>query len=271
MNLEKISVMLFLIVLFFFGCTGKKSEIELVPNLESIYLPISQVDVPPNTENGFNTKAGNDLVDALKSVIDRKIQIPILYKIKVRLFINEQGKIEKLKDMGTTWEYPNSGGSFHFISVEGLDNAISSTIGDWQFTPAIKDGKPVKLWTDLNVDIHILPDGTYKKFELPAFLSNVPDINDFVHVETMPSVINPVPPEYPKDAKQSGVEGTAFVKVLVGRDGKPLKAVVVRSNNEIFNQPSVDAAMKFKFSAASNGNLAVPVWVVIPFKFKLDK
>ena len=271
MNFLKISMALFLMGIFLFGCKEKKSEIELVPNLESIYLPISQVDVPPNTENGFNIKAEKDLVDAVKSVLDRKIQIPILYKIKVRLFMNEQGKIEKLKDLGTAGGYMDSGGNLRFVSVEGLDNAISSNISDWQFTPAIKDGKPVKLWTDLNVDILIMPDGTYKKFELPAFLSNLPDINDIVHVDTMPTVINPVSPDYPKTAKQSGIEGTAYIKVLVGRDGKPIKPVVIKSDNEVFNQSALDAAMNFEFTPAVKDNRDISIWVVIPFKFKLDK
>jgi outer membrane biosynthesis protein TonB len=48
-------------------------------------------------------------------------------------------------------------------------------------------------------------------------------------------------------------------------------SLIIKSDNEIFNQPSLDAAMKFEFIPAAKNNKAVSMWVVVPFKFKLDK
>jgi protein TonB len=70
-------------------------------------------------------------------------------------------------------------------------------------------------------------------------------------------------------ALRAGLEGTVWVKILVDKDGKPKKAVVIKSAVEIFNEPAVEAAMQFLFTPAVMNNGAVRVWVAIPFKFQL--
>lgn len=270
MKAIRISLLIIIAGVLLSGCKGKKAGIEVVPNLELIYLPISQVDVPLKAEPGFEAKAEKDLVNAVESVRDNKLKYPLVYMIKVRLFIDENGEIEKLKDMGTSAGYLDSGRNLHSVSTAGLDEALASNISSWKFKPAIKNGKPVKTWTDLNVDIPMKADGSYLSFSLPDFLSNYPGINDFVPVDAMPTIIHSEVPHYPELAKRAGIEGTAYVKVLVDKAGIPKKAVVFKSDNEIFNQPSIDAAMNFRFSAAYKGYMSVPVWVVVPFRYKLD-
>ncbi|MGD1006390.1 MAG: energy transducer TonB [Ignavibacteriaceae bacterium] len=98
-----------------------------------------------------------------------------------------------------------------------------------------------------------------------------PDINAFVAVEKQPQVVVQGSPIYPDLAKRAGVEGTVYVKILVNKEGKPTKAVVIKSDSEVFNQPSIDAALKFVFTPAIQHKSPVMVWVVIPFKFKLNQ
>jgi periplasmic protein TonB len=98
-----------------------------------------------------------------------------------------------------------------------------------------------------------------------------PDMNAFVPVEKMPQVVVSVPPVYPDLAKRAGVEGTVYVKILVNKEGKAIKAVVIKSDSEVFNQPATDAAMKFVFTPAIQHKSPVTVWVVVPFKFKLNQ
>ena len=45
---------------------------------------------------------------------------------------------------------------------------------------------------------------------------------------------------------------------------------MLRSDAEIFNQASIDAAMKWKFSPAILKGKPVAVWVTVPFKFRLN-
>jgi periplasmic protein TonB len=96
---------------------------------------------------------------------------------------------------------------------------------------------------------------------------------DFVPVEKTPQPIpgNNPPPVYPEIARRAGVEGTVWVKIWVDKEGNPKKAVVQKSDAELFNQPAIDAAMKWKFTPAIMNNGPVSVWVSIPFKFRLNQ
>ncbi len=97
-----------------------------------------------------------------------------------------------------------------------------------------------------------------------------PDINAFVPYEKGPEIIVGAQPVYPEIAQRAGITGKVYVKVLVDKDGKPKKAVVIKSDSEIFNQPAIDAAMKTVFSPALQNKHPIMVWVVIPFKFQLN-
>ena len=98
-----------------------------------------------------------------------------------------------------------------------------------------------------------------------------PGMNEFVPVEKVPVVVREVRPEYPEFARRAGVEGTVWIKILVDKQGKPKKAVVVRSDNELLNESAMQAAMQWLFIPAVMNNGPVTVWVAIPFRFQLNK
>jgi TonB family protein len=92
---------------------------------------------------------------------------------------------------------------------------------------------------------------------------------DFLNVDTPPQIISQTIPEYPEAAKKEGINGSVYLKMWVGKDGLVKKVVLLKSSNKIFDQPSIDAAMKYRFSPAILRDKPVDVWVVIPFTFKL--
>ncbi len=92
---------------------------------------------------------------------------------------------------------------------------------------------------------------------------------DFLNVDTPPQIISQAIPEYPEAAKKEGIDGRVYLKLWVGKDGLVKKVVLMKSSNEIFDKPSIAAAMKYKFSPAILRDRPVDVWVVIPFTFKL--
>ena len=96
-----------------------------------------------------------------------------------------------------------------------------------------------------------------------------PAMGDFVPVQQLPVMVVQISPVYPELAIRAGLEGRVWVSILVGREGKPKKAVVVKSDQEIFNKSAIDAAMQYSFTPALQNNKPVAVWVVIPFKFEL--
>jgi len=98
-----------------------------------------------------------------------------------------------------------------------------------------------------------------------------PDINAFVPVEKEPQPVKRVSPPYPEIAKRAGVEGKVFIKALVDKEGKVKKAVIFKSDAEIFNQAALDAVSQWVFTPAVMNNGPVTVWVVVPFNFQLKK
>lgn len=92
---------------------------------------------------------------------------------------------------------------------------------------------------------------------------------DFVPVEKAPVPVKQVTPIYPELAQRAQMEGTVWVKIWVDKEGKAKKAVVLKSDAEIFNEAAINAAMQWVFTPAIMNNGPVAVWVSIPFRFKL--
>jgi len=96
-----------------------------------------------------------------------------------------------------------------------------------------------------------------------------PDIDAFVPVEKFPEAIKQPQPKYPELAQRAGLEGTVWVRILVEKDGKPKKAVVQKSDADVFNDSAVEAAMGSLFTPAVMNNGPISCWVTVPYKFKL--
>jgi len=92
---------------------------------------------------------------------------------------------------------------------------------------------------------------------------------DFVPYDKEPQIVKRVNPVYPEIARKAGLEGTVWVKIWVGKDGKPQKVVIQKSASEIFDQAAIDAANQYLFTPAMIQNKPVDVWVSIPFHFRL--
>jgi len=91
--------------------------------------------------------------------------------------------------------------------------------------------------------------------------------------------IKRVDPHYPELARRAGVEGTVWLKVLVGNDGKvkDTKLMSLSSNLKNSGDPvglpeaAIEAARQWMFKPAIMKNKPVEVWVSIPFAFKLKE
>ncbi len=92
---------------------------------------------------------------------------------------------------------------------------------------------------------------------------------DGVPVDKEPELVKNATPVYPEQAKKNGLEGTVYVKVWVDKEGKVRDAVIQKSDGEIFNQASLDAAKQFLFTPALKDGTPVSVWVTVPFRYKL--
>lgn len=114
-------------------------------------------------------------------------------------------------------------------------------------------------------------EGGTIQIQQDIMIEDEPDMDVFIPVEKPPQIVKRVVPEYPPMAVRAGLEGTVWVRLLVDKDGRPKKAVVVKSTAEMFDDAAVQAAMQFIFTPAVMNKGPVMVWVSIPFRFTLKE
>jgi TonB family protein len=100
---------------------------------------------------------------------------------------------------------------------------------------------------------------------------NDPSPEKFEPFEKEPVPVLTTVPKYPDLPLRAGIEGNVFIKVLITKEGKVKKAILMKTDNELFTQSAIDAAMKWVFTPAIMNGKPVLVWVAIPFRFRLGK
>lgn len=91
----------------------------------------------------------------------------------------------------------------------------------------------------------------------------------WVQADIMPKFLHQKKPEYPEKARIAGVEGKVFVIVLIGKDGKPRKANVVKRTppeQTIFDKPAMDAVMNSTYEPAMRNGEPIDVWLAVPIE-----
>jgi TonB family protein len=92
---------------------------------------------------------------------------------------------------------------------------------------------------------------------------------DFVNVDKEPTLLKRAEPVYPELAKKAGLEGKVWVKIWVDTEGRPKEVKIMKSDSDVFNQVTLDAAKQFLFTPAYINGKPVSVWVSVPFAYKL--
>lgn len=155
---------------------------------------------------------------------------------------------------------------------ETLEWAALEAVKKTKFVPGVsKVGKKVKSTVVIPIAFKLADKEKDFKTNSKTQEEVDPDINANQEVEKYPEIVEMGKPAYPEEAKKNNLTGKVFVKILIDKTGMPKKAVLLKSENEIFNQPSVEAAMKSKFTPALQGGKPIAVWIVLPYKFALDE
>ena len=140
--------------------------------------------------------------------------------------------------------------------VEDWSDLVSQFPTADQTTAAL--GKMGKMDQAVGGDLHVVP------YEAP-----LPTPDQIVMVEVYPQSLRMEAPVYPPLAREGGVEGTVLLRVLVSKEGKVLK-VIVLSGNPMLAQAACMAAFTAQFSPALQQHKPVPVWVQLPVVFSLN-
>ncbi len=90
-------------------------------------------------------------------------------------------------------------------------------------------------------------------------------------VDEPPRVLHRVPPRYPQDAADEGIEGFVQFRLLVNKSGLVEKAQIERSRPEgVFDEAGRRAVVRWRFAPAVFQGKPVSVWVRQRMVFKLD-
>lgn len=103
----------------------------------------------------------------------------------------------------------------------------------------------------------------------------VPDPTDFVAVEKEPQPLNYEEVRkrigYPLLAKEAGIQGKVIVRVLVNKNGKYEKHIVLRSPHKMLTEAVERELPNLEFSPGIQAGRPVRVWVTTVFDFQLSE
>jgi len=142
----------------------------------------------------------------------------------------------------------------------GLDQKAIEAVQKWRFTPAFKDGQPVPVAANIEVNFRLL--------QSPEQIAAVGGSRPItVGGKVMESrVVQRVPPDYPANAKAARVQGAVELGIIVGPDGKVQNAGVI-SGSPLLTQAALDAVSQWVYQPFMlNGQpVAVNSTVVVNF------
>jgi protein TonB len=97
-----------------------------------------------------------------------------------------------------------------------------------------------------------------------------PTPEQFVYTDQMPALVRAVEPRYPDVARAAGVEGTVTVQMLVGLDGRVIRAIIApRGSVPMLDEAALEAARATVFTPALADSHPVKVWVSQKYRFRL--
>jgi protein TonB len=81
---------------------------------------------------------------------------------------------------------------------------------------------------------------------------------------------NPTP-SYPAMSRRLGEQGNVLVQTLIGADGVPQKALILRSSGfERLDRAALETAMKWRYVPGMRAGVAEAMWFKVPLRFVLD-
>jgi TonB family protein len=75
--------------------------------------------------------------------------------------------------------------------------------------------------------------------------------------------------EYPKAAKDKGIEGRVSVRALIGTNGRVIKSFTENSTNSLFDEPAQTAVKRAKFTSAILKGKHIQRWISVPVIYRL--
>ena len=87
----------------------------------------------------------------------------------------------------------------------------------------------------------------------------------------IPKAQNPKTPTYPESLEEEGIEGSVTLELLISKEGKVLKAKVIKSDHELFSESALKTIKNYRFSAGKlKDGSAVDSLIEFVIKFEIS-
>jgi len=86
---------------------------------------------------------------------------------------------------------------------------------------------------------------------------------------TEPNVIHKVNPKYPEEARKNKVMGEVVCEAVITTEGKVADVKIAETDDEIFNQPTIDAIKQWEFEPATLDGKPVDVYYKLTVRYSL--
>lgn len=98
-------------------------------------------------------------------------------------------------------------------------------------------------------------------------------IYEVSEVDKKPDIVRQTAPDYPRSARQKGLEDIIVLRILLSDTGAVLETKVLRAArvDPQFEKSAEDAVRRWQFSPATKGGRAVSVWYNVAVPFQLRK
>jgi protein TonB len=154
---------------------------------------------------------------------------------------------------------------------------VSRTRTDTKTTPVRQPVAPTPPKADTSTDIPLVDNAEYSIPTETTSETSGDDIgipqNDPTQTASRLEYAMAPAPAYPRDALMDGLQGTVYLKVLVGVDGKPLSVEIHRSSGhrKLDDAAKRQVLKRWKFKPAMHNGQAIQVYGIVPVDFSLSR
>jgi len=265
-------VYVIIIATILFSCN--ETKIKIIHNYDLEYYSENNVKIPAILKEATLEDTLNQKIADLLKEYAKKNNNQFGLSINWRLYINKNGKVDFIKDLGNKYNPRIVGDQNSSFSRKILDRLLPE-IEKWEFTPAKLFDNYVNSSIDLTGLFAFTQQGDVKIYRPIKFNTASNQFADyFVAVEQMPSPIGGIKAiqeniVYPEIAKRAGIEGRVFVKAYIDSTGTVTKTELLRGIGSGCDEAAMNAVKKVKFKPGRQRGKAVNVQVTVPIVFKL--
>lgn len=183
--------------------------------------------------------------------------------VRLRVLVDKSGKAQEIHKIDATGE-------------DRLVNTVVAAVQGMTFTPGTENGAAVAMPVIVTVRFEGTRSGlpTHRKADSADNESaKGHGMDDYVPIAKAPGYdLNELQKDivYPQVARDNHVEGRVTLSVKVSELGEPLEIVIRQSTDPIFNESSIEAVKRLRFTPArQEDGKAISMWVTFNVNYKL--